>query len=73
MGMVGKNKYLDLDVKGIFVWSHTEHHYGCSKIFIMGVNMDFAICNLTKCEHEFVKVRVYVVFLFGGATCNNYI
>jgi hypothetical protein len=33
--------------------------------------MDSKICNLTKHEHEFVKVRVCVVFLFGGATCNN--
>ncbi len=39
----------------------------------MGGNMDFEICSLTKHEHEFVKMKVCVVFLFRGATCNNYI
>jgi hypothetical protein len=35
--------------------------------------MDSKICNLTKHEHEFVIVKVCVVFFFGGATCTNYI
>jgi hypothetical protein len=33
--------------------------------------MDYEICNLTKHEHEFVRVKVCVVFLFGGIACSN--
>jgi len=68
MGRVGKKK---LGCESIFVWSHIEHHQGCSKIFIMGGNMDSEICSLTKHEHEFVKVKVCAIFFFGGATCTN--
>jgi hypothetical protein len=29
-GVAKKSKKVNLDVKNIFAWLHTEHHWGCS-------------------------------------------